>query len=67
MKVGPLKGKECACYEGLMFTKDDVISAVQWLKENINYDCPTEREYALKKLILRQIDKAFEDVINKEE
>lgn len=65
MKFEPLKGKLEVMYEqGEMivgdevFTKDDVKSAVDWLKEQLRLDQPIS--------IDKLINKAFEDVVDSE-
>lgn len=62
MKQAPLKNKQKYYLDAVKIHHDDDIkSAVEWLKEDINTrDIPKG-----KKLILELIDKAFEDVVSK--
>ena len=55
MKSEPLKGKEIGCFD-----KEDLCSAVKWLKVrvSIELDDPEFRER-----VLSLIDEAFEDIV----
>ena len=81
MKPEPLKSKiQLVNVEGELFplvSKEDIKSAVKWLKEKINLDINTyenwnweltsyeKAENEVRRECLEYIDKAFEDVINK--